>query len=502
MTDDVLAVAGQHVDDRQLNHGVATWLRIMMKLRKFAALVAALTMAVSMTVLNANAEGTSYTTGLTTATDGTNPVSHNTTTLDKYLVMDINANVPIATFDFSIGRYDNTKGEGAVITAASDENLAVLNGVTAQSSGTLDFEAGDRENTGSDTAGEVKFTLSDSTVVEQDSITAPVNWSTPATKGDEKYAKKTLTLDFSTVQFTEPGVYRYLITETGNNQGITNDTGVTGEGQTTYRTLDVYVQDYADYYNHLADKTGYTAPSGKQLFIAGYVLYEGKHDAAPSATATTATGKSTSYTNAYATYDLTFSKTVTGNQGSKDKYFAFTVTISDATPGTEYDISYADDSNANTTDGNADRTISANPNSATTCITSNVTQPETLTVGDDGTVSQTFYLQHGQSIAIRGLAEGTKYTITEGVEDYTTSAVITGDTDAAADANIATNGIVSDSTTGIKADTIVDYTNDRSGVIPTGILSTVAGSAGLIAVGIAGMAGGAFYLKKKKSEEE
>lgn len=281
---------------------------------------------------------------------------------------------------------------------------------------------------------------------------------------------------------------------------------MTGEGQTTYRTLDVYVQDYTDYYDNLADKTGYTAPSGKELFIAGYVLYEGKHDAAPSATDTPVTGKSTSYTNTYATYDLTFSKTVTGNQGSKDKYFAFTVTISDAGRGTKYSVSYADDSNANTTDGNADRTISANPNSATTCITSAVTQPETLTVGDNGTVSQTFYLQHGQRIAIRGLAKGTSYTITEAPEDYTPSAVAngednkTGDESAVGSAITLTNNAMSDNY--IQGDAVIDFTNERSGVIPTGILSTVAGSAGLIAVGIAGMAGGAFYLKKKKSEEE
>lgn len=460
-----------------------------MKLRKFAALVAALTMAVSMTVLNANAAGTSYTAGLTTATDGTNLVSQNKTTFDKYLVMDINANVPYATFDFSVGKYDSTASEGAVLTEASGGNLAVLNGVTTQSP----------------ISSSLTFIPEDSTVTEgAEGADTAVEWS-DNTSGNEKYAKKTCELDFSEVQFTEPGVYRYLITETGTNQGITNDTGVTGDNN-CYRTLDVYVQDYTDYYDNLADKTGYTAPSGKELFIAGYVLYEGKHDAAPSATDTPVTGKSTSYTNAYATYDLTFSKTVTGNQGSKDKYFAFTVTISGAVRGTKYSVSYADDSNANTTDGNADRTISANPNSATTCITSAVTQPETLTVGDNGTVSQTFYLQHGQRIAIRGLAKGTSYTITEAPEDYTPSAVAngednkTGDASAVGSAITLTNNAMSDNY--IQGDAVIDFTNERSGAIPTGILSTVAGSAGLIAVGIAGMAGGAFYLKKKKSEEE
>lgn len=338
----------------------------MKRTKRIAAGAASLAMVASMALsmpLGAGAAGTQYTAGLTTATDGTNPVSQNTTTIDKYLVMDVNTNVPNANFDFSIAPYDSTSAEKAVITAASGSNLAVINGVMTQSSGTLDFKANDATNTGSATAGRVAFAQSDTanTVTEgATGVDTAVVWQ-DNTSGNEKYAKKTLTLDFSTVQFTEPGVYRYLITETGTNQGITNDTGVTTTGQNTYRTLDVYVEDYAGY---LAAKeaatagstTGYTAVNGKELLITGYVLYDGKHDAAPAETGGNV-DKSTSYTNAYATYDLTFSKTVTGNQGSKDKYFAFTVKIENAVAGTVYDVSYADDSNANTTDGDADVTI-------------------------------------------------------------------------------------------------------------------------------------------------
>ena len=80
--------------------------------------------------------------GLTDATDGTNPVSNNVTMIDKYLVMDVNANVPNASFDFSIAPYDSNAAEKAVITPASGSNLAVINGVTAQTSGTLDFRGG------------------------------------------------------------------------------------------------------------------------------------------------------------------------------------------------------------------------------------------------------------------------------------------------------------------------------------------------------------------------
>ncbi|MBR3630573.1 MAG: hypothetical protein IKN55_08915 [Oscillospiraceae bacterium] len=495
----------------------------MKKYRRFAAIFASIAVFASVAALpmSAGAAGTQYTPGLTAATDGTNKVSQNVTMIDKYLVMDVNANVPNASFDFSIAPYDSESDEKAVITAASGTNLAVINGVTALTDGTLDFKANDAANTGSATAGVVSFVQSDTNTTVTEGATGAdeaVVWQ-DNTSGNEKYAKKTLTLDFSTVQFTEPGVYRYLITETGTNQGITNDTGVTGDGQNTYRTLDVYVEDYAGYLAALeaaeaGSTDGYTPVNGKELLITGYVLYEGKHDAAPSATAAEATGKSSSYTNAYASYDLSFSKTVTGNQGSKDKYFAFTVQISNAVAGTVFDVSYSDDSNDNTTDGNADVNIAANPNSATTCITTAVTQPAKLTVGADGTVSQVFYLQHGQSIAIRGLAEGTSYSITEAPEDYSDTATVTGDTKTqdktktggteaepvyGSDISYSNHQIAD---TYISGDAEVAFTNDRSGTIPTGILTTVAGSLGIVVLGAAGVIGGALYMRKKKSEEE
>ena len=302
----------------------------------------------------------------------------------------------------------------------------------------------------------------------------------PSTRQGMHYSMSII--DFSNVQFTEPGVYRYIITETGSNQAVTNDTGVTGTGNTK-RTLDVYVEDYNDFYNKLADKTGYTAPSGKELFINGYVAAD-----------TTASGKSSSYTNSYETYDLTFGKTVTGNQGSKDKYFEFTVNIQHAVAGTKYDVSYQADDDANTTDGNADKLIKANPNSATTVIDSgSVTQPDYITAGSDGKISQKFYLQHGQKIVIRGLAKDTAYTVSENPEDYTATAKVNG-TDVTL-TNNATSGTIASAVT-------ADFTNDRSGVIPTGVLSTVAGSAAIIVLGIAGVVVGIIYVKKKRTEEE
>lgn len=137
-----------------------------------------------------------------------------------------------------------------------------------------------------------------------------------------------------------------------------------------------------------------------------------------------------------------------------------------------------------------------------------VTQPSTITIPSGATeVTQTFYLQHGQKIAIRGLAKGTKYTITEAPEDYTPSAVATAGTDKntgdASDTGTAitlSNNAMSDDY--IQGDAVIDFTNTRKGTIPTGILLSVAAPA---AVGIVVIGGIAYLLiknKRRKAEEE
>lgn len=462
----------------------------MKKYRRFANLIASAAIIASIAAVPMSASAaTTYSSTLTTID------ALKTTTLDKYLVMKADANVPNAQFTFSVT-------SGAPVTADKENGtLAVLAGV-----GTPVL-----------TNSTMTFSTADTATLESAKGTDTPVFLTEDTS-DEKYVKQTLTLDFSGVKFTEPGVYRYIITETGTNQGVTNGY-IDASTASTDRTLDVYVKDAG---TTVADGEDAGKP---QLMIEDYVMYNGKQTGAPKAEANETAAapnngaevagatKNNTITNMYSSQDLTFSKTVTGNQGSKDKYFAFTVEISGAVAGTVYDVSYADDNNANTTDGNADTMISAIPNSATTCITSNVTQPAALTVGNDGTVTQVFYLQHGQSIAIRGLAEGTSYTITEDPEDYSDSATVTGDTKTQDKTNTGTeeepvmgsyisysNHQIAD--TYISGDTVAAFTNDRSGVIPTGILTTVAGSLGIVAVGAVGVTCGMIYMKKKKSEDE
>ena len=346
------------------------------------------------------------------------------TTFDKYLVMDVDANVPNATFAFTVA-------PGTAI-AATENRVAVLAGI------------------GTPTIANVTFAPTDST-------TAGLPSDTDTATAGQQYATQTATVDFSGISFTEPGIYRYIVTETATtNQGVTNDESAT-------RTLDVYVTD-----------------NDGALEVSSYVLHTGtdapaagtdKGSADVSNTGDKLGDKSAGYTNTYDTSNLTFSKTVSGNQASRDKYFAFTVTIRGAVAGTVYDVDLT----------KADVNISANPNDATTCIGNAVTQPQRLTVPADGTVTQVFYLQHGQEITIKGLAKGTEYAVTENPEDYKQTAP-----------DNASGTIVSE-------DVTAAFTNTRSGVIPTGVLLTVAPFATIMAVGAVGII--VMVGKKRKRAE-
>ena len=431
-----------------------------MKKRKVFSTAAAALAAVSMLSvlpMNAWAAGSSYSNTLTTAND------KKFTSFNKYLVMDVNANVPNATFSYSIT-------PGTAIEAAGG-NLAVLAGI------------------GTPTVDSAVFTNGATTYAETEATTNndTVEFTTTNITTDEKYAKETLTIDFSSVAFTEPGVYRYIITESGTNQGITNDSILK-------RTLDVYVED---------DTTG----EPKQLKIAGYVMYSDEINTAPSSTVGTgnqetdipngaeAGTKSNSYTNTYSTHDLTFSKEVTGNQGSKDKYFKFTVNISGAVAGTVYDV---DLTNADSSSGS---------NAATLTDNQNKTNPASITVGTDGTISADFYLQHGQSIVIKGIADGTAYTITEDNEDYKPSTALSNTSDKNTEENEGTDITIGDnqnsiSDTALKADTEVTFTNNRTGVIPTGILISIAPAAIIGLIVIAGIVFLAVKNKRRETEED
>lgn len=375
-------------------------------------------------------------------------INGTSTTLDKYLVMKNDATVPNATFTFGIA-------PGTAIAAANG-TMEVLAGPTASTGGSV---------TAPTITSSVTFGPSDTTTAEADKGDKTVSFATTATT-DEKFATKTLTADFSGVTFPEPGVYRYIVTENSSAQNaITNDSQRT-------RTLDVYVVDNG---------------SGT-LQVASYALHTGT--AAPRTNTDNGTAdvaeanaklsdKSTGFTNKVATQNLTFSKTVSGNQGSKDKFFKFTVTTTGLQAADKFDVVMTSATAAPTK-------TAATVYTADDMLDANTTQIDGGKVtGDQLNSGKVFYLKDGESITIKGLSQNAKYSVTELPEDYA-SALTSG--------KDATSGTIT------TADIDTGYTNTRDGIIPTGVLMTAAPFAGIIGIGAAGAA--AVLLGKKKSEED
>lgn len=377
-----------------------------------------------------------------------------TTTFDKFLVMDSQANVPNATFSYTVtagtAKAYDVPGKKFQVLAGVDADKITMAGVGAAdaAANSIVFKQGD----GSDTHDTTK-----------DAMVKDL-------AAGKKYALKTATLDLSAVQFTEPGVYRYIITEEGTNQAITNDTDLT-------RVLDVYVEN--------AMETG----GEKKLKIAGYVLHASEDEIASGddlgTTNTNPTGKSQGFTNSYDTSDLTLRKQVKGNQASRDKYFEFTLNIDKAQPNTKYDV-VIDDADA-TSKANA-ATISANAGQT------NVTS---ITTDNQGKATQKFYLQHGQQVTVQGIAKDTTYAVTENTEDYKSTAN-TKDTPVVA-TKTGTEAAPVDGTI-VSTDLTTGYLNTRAGVIPTGVIMTVAPFAAVTLLGAVGMV--TIKMRKKEDDEE
>ena len=377
--------------------------------RRFMALMVslmAIALLTSFTALNAFAATT---------------VNGSSVNFTKYLVVDEDVNIPNATIGFTI--------EPGTAVNATASTMAVYSGPAGATVGSVTFAPTDTVYT---------------TVQTGDDVTLATG---------KKYAKQTATVNLTGVTFTEPGIYRYNLTE--NNP---SDTAIGKDTRTLY--LDVYV----------------TSDNAGNLTVSSTVLHtnaaaparnadSGSADVATDGTAVA--DKTTGFTNTYPTQKLTFSKDVAGNQASRDKYFAFTLNITGVTAGNQYTVDLSD----------ADASIAANPNAATTAITAAVTQPATLTVPAGATeITQVFYLKHSQSISVLGLPEGASYSVTEAEEDYTPAVVVTGDVDAN-DVNEATitvnhqaSGTIDDNDTNITA----AFTNTRDGIIPTGVIMTVA----------------------------
>lgn len=273
---------------------------------------------------------------------------------------------------------------------------------------------------------------------------------------------QTVTINFTGINFTEPGVYRYIITENGGIDGVIT------EAEDRVFACDVYVE-----YN-----------DANVLTVGGYVLHSDEN-AVPNGTDTSLAKKITGLEASYATNDLTISKSVKGNQGIRDEYFPFTVTLTGAMANTDYFI---------------DGVVEAVPETAFNAATAN---PTKITTDGTGSGSATIWLKDGQSVSIKNLKNGAGYTVVEAEnasdKGYTTSIVTTGDKTNVAENDIATVNGKTIEDASLSEATTVAYTNTKGGVVPTGLFMTIGGAA---AITLIGGAGAVIMMRKKKDDEE
>ena len=310
------------------------------------------------------------------------------TTFVKNLVVDEDANIPDITFAYTI-----TRGTPVAATSSTIEILA--SDVTAS--------IGHAAFTNADTANAISGLPTDAD---------PTNNPTAG----KKYAQKNVTVTFPEGSFTKPGVYRYVISEVdGAKPGVTYDTSA--------RYLDVFV---------VADPTtdALSVQSYELRSTATTIGIDGDYTSEPGV-------KSSGYTNTVTQYDFDFSKTIAGNQGDKNKRFTFTLSITNAIPGT-YPVEAVD--------------VVGNPTS--------------ITIGTDGTFSATYDLTNGSTFKILNLNKNAVCSVSEDAQDYTPSHTVDGGS------TIGTNA--SGNITLADQDHSVAFTNTRNGIIPTGVLVTIA----------------------------
>ncbi|MBQ5970213.1 MAG: hypothetical protein IJL52_08900 [Clostridia bacterium] len=352
---------------------------------KVLAVLMALALVMSFAAISASAE------------------SVTSTSFNKNLVVDSSAQVPNVEFEFTL-----TPGEAVPGTST-----------------TLSVNAG----IGSPTVENAVFTND----MTENGTTAGT--PTDSTDTSKKFATDTVVMDFSSVTFTEPGIYRYVLTEqptTAYHGSITNDTYST-------RYVDVFVENV----DGALEIIGYAMRNPNDNvddtpYYPGDPYNYANQD--PDV-------KQVTFTNTYETVDLEFSKKIEGNQADNTKKFVFTLSITDAIPG-DYAIEVVNGTDV-IVDGSG--------------VTNGM-----ITVASDGTYTGTFELTDGDIVRVKDLSKGYQYTLSEDAQDYTSTDGVDNDgTD-----NDFTDPVAS--TAGVTTDIKTGFTNTHNGIIPTGVIITVA----------------------------
>lgn len=334
-----------------------------------------------------------------------------TYTFKKTLIVPEEANVPDAEFSFTVTGTDE-KGES--------DNRDIKKGV-----GTLTFE-------------NVEFDTSDAKTPKMGDDGETVEYY---------YAQENLVLTIPAGTYTQPGIYRYVISEsTGTNvlvkDDITNDTN---------KYMDVRV----------VNENGTLTIDDVKLFNSVDAI----------------SAKADGFTNTYNTYNLTLTKHVTGDMGETNVPFTFTVEFTGPV-GTTFQLGGTGEFGSNNT-----VTLTGDTGSAT------------------GTAifRESVLLEADETFEVSGIPSCVTYTITEKTpgNSYKTNNVVNGNWENLTfESNVETTGR---KTMGAVNNT-VDFVNRRDsneGIPATGIILNFAPY--ILLVAFAGVFA-VLFLRKRREE--
>lgn len=458
----------------------------MNNFKKIAALLMALVMVMAMSSL-AMATGTSTAANLTNGEVG-GYTQEDTQNLDNKV---INIQKEITVYN-----PNETKVYGPAITYS----YAIEAG-TDEEMGDITDAAGDH----SATIGQVNTTTLPGVVTGIPAIENVV-WANDVLDADDEGAAniKNLTINFTSVDFGQPGVFRYKITETASGADRTpyKNTGVT---QSTVQNNDVR---YLDVYVMRSSTYTESGSGAGQWRVYGYVCTAAAGDI------TTATAKTSGFVDSndedgesnadqYRTYNLTIGKTLVGDQTMNGHKFPFAVA---------FDTTVAGYRLAGKLTNNAQISLADEVNG--------LQAVETTTTRADGVPS----IPHNGTVTYIGIPNGTKVTVTEtndvtGTTYTTTATEAIGDDEAVAvqfndEASSAALSTDSTTATAVQSDTIgyvqdaaptadnnvaIQYTNILAVISPTGYVARIAPYALMLAAGVALLV---IFLKRRKPVTE
>ena len=320
-----------------------------------------------------------------------------------------------------------------------------------------------------------------------------------AAGGEKNY--KNIVIDFTNVVFSQPGVYRYVITETpaAGAAGYAA-AGITETDGSRVRYLDVYVMRSSTY------ATGGQGALASDWMIYGYVCSYNNAAAITADNATTVPVKTTGFVagttdgstaitaDQYHTYNLTVGKTLVGDATMNSHKFPFDATWANPSGSASGTFQYIVETTGTAQVTKAD--IAATTSINGTSIAAHMTvggASAVSTVDKDGTPS----IASGATVKYIGIPQAAYATVTETNDvtgtTYTTTATETIGSGSATDvvfANTSTAALSSDSkkATTDQGDTAVyaqgtptadsnyavQFTNTLAIISPTGVAFRVA----------------------------